>query len=131
MTVLKYDFAEFIEQVKDLPYREMLRMTEQTLAQAENQSRGSRAAARARQQGSLAFADAVGEFLCFLRQGIKPSNVREFDWPLYRKPVERLIQQGQMLPSVLSLFAEVGPPHSDNEGSPNTASHGTALPRRP
>jgi len=91
----------------------MLRTTEQTLEAAKNQSRGSKGAIRARQQGSLAFADAVGEFLFFLRAGLKPVNVSELDWALYRKPVENLVQKGEMLPSVLSLFEDTGSRHSE------------------
>jgi hypothetical protein len=71
MTLFIYDFTEFIDRIKDLPYQQMLITTEQTLIQAENQSRGSKGAIRARQQGSLAFVDAVGEFLFFLRVGSK------------------------------------------------------------
>ncbi|HET6459517.1 MAG TPA: hypothetical protein VFG29_01900 [Syntrophales bacterium] len=115
MTLLKYDFAEFVERIKDLPYREMLRTTQQTLVQAENQSHGSKGAIRARQRGSLAFADAVGEFLFFLRVGSKPANVGELYWPLYRKPVENLVRKGEMLPSVLSLFEDTDSPHSEEK----------------
>ena len=102
MVAPQYDFAEFIDEIKNLPLREMLAITEMTFIRAEDQIRGGEGF-RDRQR-SLAFKEAVGEFLLFLKTGVKPSSVSEFNWPLYRTPVANLVQRWQMKRSVLLLF---------------------------
>ena len=104
MTASQYDFTTFIDRVKDMSYIDMLSTAEQTLTSSENRSHRCKGALRARQQGSLSFVNEVGEFIFFLKNGIKPSSVSELNWALYRTPIENLVQKGQMKPSALDIF---------------------------
>jgi hypothetical protein len=106
MTPSQYDFAAFLDRIKDLSYQEMLSFAELTLTRAENASRGRKSGLRARQQGSRAFIDEIGEFIFFLKNGVKPSSVSSFNWSLYKTIVQNLVQKGEMKQSALNVFRE-------------------------
>lgn len=106
MATLQYDFTAFIDRVKDMSYKDMLSAAEKALVSGENNSRGRKMGARARQQGSLSLVDEVGEFIFFLRNGVKPFSVSELNWALYRTPIENLVRKGQMKPSALKVFQD-------------------------
>ena len=94
MIPTKYDFKTFVEEIKDLNFNEMHSATERKLTEAENQKLNS-------------LVNEIGEFLFFLNSGIKPSSVSEFNWPLYIIPTEKLIEKGQLEPSILGIFKDV------------------------
>ena len=99
----KYDLDAFLRAIEDYDYVRMLQEAEQEGKRAEDASFGPRATSN-QEQGSLAYARVVGALAFFLRYGHRPDGLYDATFRLFRPLCERLVQKGQMKPSVLKMF---------------------------
>lgn len=100
----QYDFRKFIESVKEMNFAQIIQYTEREIGRIENRSYNVKGAACQKQLGSLDYVNRVGEFLFWLRNGVKPLNASEEDFQLYRIVADRLVAKGQFKPTILDEF---------------------------
>jgi hypothetical protein len=103
-TYESFDFAEFIEGVKDRDYLEIIRYAEQEADRVDRMSRFVKGAVTARRRGSITYVSRIGAFLFWMRFGIRPDGASEQDFQSYRVVAERLVQKGQFKPEALDAF---------------------------
>ena len=85
MGASQYDFADFVESVKDKNWLDMIEAADKACATAERLSYGVKGAKKAREQGSPRYAENLKEFLFFLRTQTKPMSVTVYHFSLYKK----------------------------------------------
>jgi hypothetical protein len=100
----QYDLADFLNQVKDLPYLDIRSAAEQTVDRVEAISFGRKGAVKARQQGSTRFAQELKEFLFYLNTGTKPFTVSGRNWHLYRIILVALVGRGEIKHNWLDAY---------------------------
>lgn len=104
MISFAYDFQQFLDAMAGKNYPEIIAIAEQELGSAEQGSRRTRGVATQRESMRREYAEQVGEFLFFMRIGVRPSNAPESDFKRYRPVCEALVEKGQFKPSILSQF---------------------------
>ncbi|MBL7215465.1 MAG: hypothetical protein ISS71_07280 [Phycisphaerae bacterium] len=101
-----YDFDYFLERMSHEDYIDILRKAENEGANLEKHSFGSKGCVDRRKAGSVELSRKIGEFLFFMRNGIKPASVNEEDFKKYKIVVQALVDKGQMKPEALKIFDE-------------------------
>lgn len=104
MARFPYDIEDFIEQVKDKDYHEILRLAAEEGSRVQRASYKVRGATEARRQGSPQYARLLGGLVFFLKSGVKPSGIDDWDFQRFRPIAENLVRKDQFKPEVLCLF---------------------------
>jgi hypothetical protein len=101
------DFTDFIHQIADLDYRDMIAQAdlesdalEAMLYAGQRSVRGIKAARAGR------YLAEIGRFLFFMRRGMMPSGVAQGNVALYRQVCKALVAKGQLEPSRLDGFTK-------------------------
>jgi len=104
MSMSPYDFADFIEHVKDKDFVDILETAERDCAATERASYVVKGARKARELGSTPYVKSLKDFLWFMRTQSKPIGASAYDFQLYKKVAEKLVSKGQWAPGALKLF---------------------------
>lgn len=99
-----YSFLDFLQQVKDLDYMEIIQHAEREVARVESLSYGRPGAVKAREMGSTKYAHEIKEFLFWMRYGTRPASASENNFQLYRIVANELVKKKQFKPSVMDVF---------------------------
>ena len=103
----QYDFQAFLNSIGGLEPLEMVWETkrEVTAVQRSLSSGGGRKEADKRHEyQAMKYEQLLRAFMFFLRNGKKPAAISLSDFRLFRPVVERLVNRGQLEPSILDLF---------------------------
>ncbi len=98
-----FSLRGFLEQVKDYGYLEMVKAGEEETDSLDGLLRGDARNDTIESGGGL-YRRQLGEFLFFLKQGIRPHSATEEDFQSYRPVCEALVAKGHFKPSVLDMF---------------------------
>jgi len=104
MISAKYDFKEFVDAIIDKDYHEILAMAEKECTATEGRSYGVKGAVKARELGSTKYAARLKKLLFFMRYGIVPYGINDYDYYLLKPLCEALIRKGQFKSEVMKLF---------------------------
>lgn len=99
-----YNFKEFLDQMVDKDYPEIVIAAEQECTAAERRSYSVRGAPRAREMGSTRYAANLKAFIFFMRSGIRPASADDWEFAMYRPVCEALVQKKQFKPTILEMF---------------------------
>ncbi len=88
-----YNFKEFIDEVKDKSILEIIQLAEQEIYKAEKRSYGVHGAVRARKEGIVQYTAILKGFLFFMRSGIKPDGVDDWDFQLFSSVCSNLVKK--------------------------------------
>jgi hypothetical protein len=102
-----YDIKEFLEAMLGKDFNEIFILAEQEAFDAEIRSFNVKNAPKTREKGSVTYSRKVGNFLFFLRQGIRPSGASDEEFSLYRPICEDLVEKQEFQPTVLDLFQNI------------------------
>jgi hypothetical protein len=103
---MPYDFEKFLDRMIGKSYPEILIEAEREADGVERTLTRVRGARERREMGGGQYVAKIGQFLFFMRHGIKPGGVDEFDFGSYRRVVASLVDRGEMKPSALEIFDE-------------------------
>jgi len=93
----KYDFKSFIDSIEDMSYLEIIAATDKHIEMLERLPKKERNIA-------YGYSRRVGRFLFFMRQGMRPTGVTQYELSLYKQVCERLIEKGEMNKGILSTL---------------------------
>ena len=99
-----YNFVDFIEQVKDMDYQDIMKYGDREVARMESISYLNPGAEDNINMEKTKYSEQIKAFLFFMSQGIKPMGVSGYDFRLYRIVVEYLIAKDQMKPETIEIF---------------------------
>lgn len=99
-----YNFVDFIEQIKDMDYQDIMKYGEREVARMQSMSYLNPGAENNINMEKTKYFEQIKAFLFFMAQGIKPMGVSAYDFRLYRIVVEYLIAKEQMKPETIELF---------------------------
>jgi len=99
-----YNFVDFIEQVKDMDYQDIMNYGDREVARMESMSYLNPGAEDNINMGKTKYSEQIKAFLLFMSQGIKPMGVSAYDFRLYRIVVEYLVAKEQMKPETIEIF---------------------------
>jgi hypothetical protein len=99
-----FNFEEFLKAMLNKDFSEIIKMAEQEAYDVENRLYKGGGGFQARKTGGLTYSKKVGEFIFFIRYGIRPSSTSNEDFAKYLPICNALIQRNQIKPSVLDLF---------------------------
>ncbi|MCD9188288.1 MAG: hypothetical protein LUM44_17865 [Pyrinomonadaceae bacterium] len=99
-----YDFDEFLKFIEDKNYIEIIPLADAECGFAERQSFSVKGAVKARAMGSTSYAKSLKGFLFFLRSGIKPMGIDDYEFAKYKSVCEKLVEKKQFKPEVLQMF---------------------------
>ena len=74
-----YNFHNFIEEIKDYDYFEMIRVAENRCRIIEKASFSTKGAVQRRALGSVEFTEKLKKLLFFLRYGAIPAGIEDYD----------------------------------------------------
>ena len=100
----QYNFVDFIEQVKDMDYHDIMKYGDREVARMESMSNSNSGAENNMDMESTTYSEQIKKFLLFMNQGRKPEGVSAYDFRLYRIVVEYLVAKGQMKPEAIEIF---------------------------
>ena len=100
----EYKFVDFIEQVKDMDYQDIMNFGDREVARMESMSHSNSGVENDIDMESTKYSEQIKKFLLFMNQGIKPEGVSAYDFRLYRIVVEYLVAKGQMKPEAIEIF---------------------------
>ena len=100
-----YNFEEFIAEIKDMDWQEMIEAAELEVDRVYHLSFDSPEAAEARNQGSMKYVQQLRNFLFFLKFRRLSGEQSTLELDIYRKITEKLISKEQWLPSVFDRFS--------------------------
>ncbi len=103
----EYDFNDFLERMSKENHWDILKKAEQEGSNVERSSFGVKGCVDRRKRGSVEYSRKIGEFLFFMRNGIRPSSISDMDFLKYKKVLENLVDKDQMKPEVLLIFDEI------------------------
>ena len=101
---MPYDLDELLTRMVGKDYLDILREAEQEANAVERGLHGLRGAPKRREQGGGVYLNKIGQFLFFMRHGIKPLGVYEEDFQRYMPIIQSLVDRGQMKPEALDIF---------------------------
>ena len=102
-----YNFQEFLGNVGELDYSEMLQafVREATAVEARlSPGRGRRGINKQYRWIAVEYLRLLKGFIFFLRSGMKPNGLSMEDFCYFRPVVEKLIEKGQLKSGILDLF---------------------------
>jgi hypothetical protein len=99
-----YNFREFIENVQERDYLDIISLAEKEAYDAEAASSGIKGSIEARKRGSPKYAALLKKFLFFLKYRREPAGIYEWDFMLFRPVCEKLIEKGQLEQKIIELF---------------------------
>ena len=99
-----YNIRDFVKTVKDRGYSDILGLIEKEIREANRRSVFVKGAVKAKQQGSIEYAEKLKAFLAFMRTQAKPAGINEWDFELFRLVAENMIQKKKFEPKILNLF---------------------------
>lgn len=103
----QYDFQAFLKSISDLSYLEMIREAEReamAVDHALSPGRGRKGIDKQHKYEAAKYREIQGGFLFFLRYGIKPAGISDWDFQSFRPVIEKLVEKGQLKSTILSLF---------------------------
>jgi hypothetical protein len=99
-----FNFREFIKEVQERNYLDIISLTEKEAYDAEYVSSGIKGSIEARKRGSANYARLLKKFLYFMRYGIKPAAIYDWDFMLFRSVCEKLVEKGQLDQIIMEVF---------------------------
>ena len=90
----QYKFVDFIEQVKDMDYHDIMDYGDREVARMESVLNSNSGDEDNIDTESTKYSEQIKKFLLFMNQGMKPEGVSAYDFRLYRIVVEYLGCQG-------------------------------------
>ena len=99
-----YNIRDFIKNVKDRDYSDIIGLIEKEIREVSRRSAFVKGAVKATQQGCIEYAEKLKAFLAFMRTQAKPAGVNEWDFELFRPVTENMIQKKKFELEVLNLF---------------------------
>ena len=103
----RYDFQVFLNSISGLEPLEMVWEAKRELAavqRALSSGGGMNEADKQHEYRVMRYEQLLRAFIFFLRNGKKPAAISLSDFRLFRPLVERLVNRGQLEPSILDLF---------------------------
>ncbi len=97
-----YNLGEFIREVKDKDYTEIVALAEREVALAERRSFGYKGCVKEREKGSTRYAADLKGLLWSLKSGSRPAGVHVF--PQFCPIFESLIARRQLRPEAIDIF---------------------------
>ncbi len=99
-----YDIRRFIEHVKDKSKGEIFILAWKEVIEAERRSVFRKGAVKAREQGSLQYAELLKGLIAFLNSESRPMEISDSDFMLFRPLCEALVQKKLLNPEIIELF---------------------------
>jgi hypothetical protein len=96
-----FNRRQFIEAMMEKDYLQILFAAEAEVYAAEGIRRPAKSP---RVKTAAEYAAFLKAFLFFMRYGIKPGGILDYEFLLFRPLCEKLVQKGQFKPSVLDFF---------------------------
>ena len=104
MSSYDYSFTKFIDAIKDKDFFEIVKLGEQEASNVERTlTSGRKGVVEARKRCGNYLA-LLGEFLFFMKNGIKPYGVYEENFQLYRPVCENLVKKGFFKQTIMDYF---------------------------
>ena len=103
----QYDFRAFLGSISDLSYPEMILEAERegtAVERALSPGRGIKGIDKQYKYKAMKYSELLGGFLFFLKSGIKPAGISDWDFQSFRPVIEKLVEKGQLKSTILSLF---------------------------
>ena len=110
MSIQRYDFQAFLDSITNLNYPEVIREAErETMAveRALSPGRGIKGIDKQYRYKAIKYRELLGGFLFFLRYGIKPAGISDWDFQSFRPAIEKLVEKRQLKSTILGLFETV------------------------
>lgn len=103
----KYDFDQFVSEVKDLPYEKILATSLDESREAARRIAGhTRGAPAAREAGADAYKELLGGLIFLLQHNRRPASIHPWDFLRMRPVFESLVKRGHLRPEGLRVFDE-------------------------
>lgn len=99
-----FNFREFIIEIQEKNYWDIISLAEKEAYDAEAVSSGIKGSKEARKRGSANYAHLLKKFIFFMKRGIKPAGIYDWDFMLFRSVCEKLVEKGQLEHKILELF---------------------------
>ena len=100
----EFDFEDFIDEVKDMDYSDIMNYGNKVVANTEEILNLHHETEMDMNMELENYSEKIKAFLLFLSQGIKPKWISVHDFKLYRIVVEYLVAKDQMNPEVIDSF---------------------------
>jgi hypothetical protein len=100
----EYNFADFIEKVKDMDYHDIMKYGNREVAEMESILYSNREAEKDMNIENKKYSEQIKAFILFISKGIKPVGVSAYDFRLYRIVVEYLVAKEQMKQEAIDVF---------------------------
>lgn len=100
----QFNFEEFIDQVKEMDYNDILRYGGKIVTETESILNSNTGIEIEVDMELKRYSEQIKAFLLFLSQGIKPKFISVHDFKLYRIVVEYLVAKDQMKPEAIETF---------------------------
>ena len=112
------DKRKFIEAVQEREFREIIRMAEGEDREVKSFRLGKKPKLKEspmevqkwknRKYSMKEYDKFVGAFLFFMRDGVRPDNISDWDFQLFRPVCQKLVEKGQFRAEVMKLFDNLG-----------------------
>lgn len=99
-----YSLRDFLEQIQDLDWHEIITAANAKCASLERSSYGVKGAIKKRESGSIDLAEKIKGLLFWLQNGIKPVGLTESEFQMLRSICIKLIEKKQLRREALNIF---------------------------
>lgn len=99
-----YDIKRFIEDAKNISKGEIIILAQKEVIKVRRCSYFRKGAVKAREQGSLDYAELLKGLIAFLNSESRPMGISDSDFMLFRPLCEVLVQRKQLHPEIIKLF---------------------------
>ena len=100
----EFNFEDFIENVKDMNYNDIMNYGNTIVTESESLLKSYHEAGMDVNMELKQYSEKIKAFLSFISQGIKPKFISAHDFKLYRIVVEYLVAKEQMKPEAIDVF---------------------------